>query len=164
MAGKEIYGLKKRDVIPALIWIVLGLAVMIASYQMSLGTLHTPGPGLLPFLLGSLLVIVSLSIFINSLTLFKKTSPGTSETGIWAGIEFKNLLIIVVALVAYPLLLEKLGFLITAFLFLFVLFSVFDSRRWFFALGASLLTVSITYTLFVLVLQVELPSGFLRFW
>jgi hypothetical protein len=27
-----------------------------------------------------------------------------------------------------------------------------------------LLTVSITYTLFVLVLQVELPSGFLRFW
>ena len=69
-----------------------------------------------------------------------------------------------VSLVAYALLLEKLGFLITAFLFLFVLFSAFDSRRWFFALGVSLLTISITYTLFVLVLRVELPSGLLRFW
>jgi len=164
MAGKETYGLKKRDVIPALIWIIIGLAVMIVSYQMSLGTLHTPGPGLLPFLLGSLLVIVSLSIFISSFALVKKPSPGTSEAGIWAEIEFKNLLIIVVSLVAYALMLEKIGFLITAFLFLFVLFSLFDSRRWFFALGASLLTVSITYTLFVLVLQVELPSGLLRLW
>ena len=76
MAGKEIYGLKKRDVIPALIWIIIGLAVMMVSYQMSLGTLHTPGPGLLPFLLGSLLVIVSLSIFINSLTAVQKNISG----------------------------------------------------------------------------------------
>ena len=164
MAGKEIYGLKKRDIIPALIWIIIGLVVMIVSYQMSLGTLHTPGPGMLPFILGSLLVILSLSISIKSLTLFKKTSSGNSEAGIWAEIEFKNILIIVVSLVAYALMLEKIGFLITAFLFLFVLFSLFDSRRWFFALGASLLTVSITYTLFVLVLQVELPSGLLRLW
>jgi putative tricarboxylic transport membrane protein len=164
MAGKEIYGLKKRDIIPALIWIIIGLVVMIVSYQMSLGTVHTPGPGMLPFILGSLLVILSLSISIKSLTLFKKTSSGNSEAGIWAEIEFKNILIIVVSLVAYALMLEKIGFLITAFLFLFVLFSVFDSRRWIFALGASLLTVSVTYTLFVLALQVELPSGILRLW
>jgi len=164
MAGKEIFVLKKRDVIPASVWIIIGLAVMMVSYQMSLGTLHMPGPGLLPFLLGSLLVIVTLPIFINSLVLFKRTSPGTRETGIWAGIEFKNVLIIVVALVAYALLLEKLGFLITAFLFLFVLFSAFDSRRWFFALGVSLVTILISYTLFVLVLRVELPSGLIRFW
>ena len=163
MAGKETYGFKKRDVIPALIWIIIGLAVMIVSYQMSLGTLHTPGPGLLPFLLGSLLLIVSLSIFINSLTVTKKISLDINETGIWSGIEYKNVLIIVVSLVAYALLLEKLGFLISAFLFLFALFSAFESRRWFFALGVSLVTIVITYTLFVLVLRVELPSGLLRF-
>jgi putative tricarboxylic transport membrane protein len=163
MAGKETYGFKKRDVIPALIWIIIGLAVMMVSYQMSLGTLHTPGPGLLPFLLGSLLLIVSLSIFINSLTVTKKISLDINETGIWSGIEYKNVLIIVVSLVAYALLLEKLGFLISAFLFLFALFSAFESRRWFFALGVSLVTIVITYTLFVLVLRVELPSGLLRF-
>jgi putative tricarboxylic transport membrane protein len=91
------------------------------------------------------------------------TASSSSETGIWAGIEFQNVLIIVVSLIAYALLLERLGFLISAFLFLFVLFGAFDSRRWFFSLGVSLITILITYTLFVLVLRVELPSGLLRF-
>jgi len=163
MAGKETYGFKKRDIIPAIIWIIIGLTVMMVSHGMSLGTLQTPGPGLFPFLLGSLLLIISLSIFINSLNVTKKISVGTDETGIWSGIEYKNVLIIGVSLVAYALLLVKLGFLITAFLFLFVLFSVFDSRRWILTLVVSLITISITYTLFVLILQVELPPGLLRF-
>jgi len=163
MAGKETYGFKKGDIIPAIIWIIIGLTVMMVSHGMSLGTLQTPGSGLFPFLLGSLLLIISLSIFINSLNVTKKISVGTGDTGIWSGIEYKNVLIIVVSLVAYALLLVKLGFLITAFLFLFVLFSVFDSRRWILTLVVSLITISITYTLFVLILQVELPPGLLRF-
>ena len=163
MAGKETYGFKKRDIIPGIIWIIIGLTVMMVSHGMSLGTLQTPGPGLFPFLLGSLLLIVSLSIFINSLNVTKKISVGTDETGIWSGIEYKKVLIIVASLVGYALLLVKLGFLITAFLFLFVLFSVFDSRRWILTLVVSLITISITYTLFVLILQVELPPGLLRF-
>jgi putative tricarboxylic transport membrane protein len=119
---------------------------------------------LLPFLIGLLLIIVSLPILIGSFLVFKKTPRGSPETGIWAGVEFKNVLIIVISLVAYTLLLEKLGFLLVAFLFLFVLFASFDSRGWFFALVVSLVTISITYSLFVLVLGVELPSGLLRFW
>ncbi len=156
--------MKKRDVIPALLWIIIGLAVMAVSYQMSLGTLHTPGPGLLPFLLGSLLIVVSLPILVVSIMRFKPTVPGTGETGIWTGVEFRNVLVILIALVAYALLLEKLGFLLTAFLFLFTLFATFDSRRWFFALGVSLITILITFTLFVMVLRVELPQGLLRIW
>ncbi len=137
---------------------------MAVSYQMSLGTLHTPGPGLLPFLLGSLLIIVSLPILVVSIRRFKPTVPGTGETGIWTGVEFRNVWITLIALVAYALLLEKLGFLLTAFLFLFTLFATFDSRRWFFALGVSLITILITFTLFVMVLRVELPQGLLRIW
>ena len=156
--------MKKKDMIPAFIWIFIGLAVMAVSYQMSLGTLHTPGPGLLPFLLGSLLIIVSLPIFVGSLLRFRRTVPGTVEAGIWAEVEFKNVLIILIALVAYALLLERLGFLLTAFLFLFVLFATFDRRKWFFAFGVSLITILVTYALFVMALRVELPSGLLRIW
>ena len=137
---------------------------MAVSYQMSLGTLHTPGPGLLPFLLGSLLIIVSLPLLVGSLLRFKPTVPGTGEMGIWAEVEFKNVLIILIALVAYALLLERLGFLLTAFLFLFVLFATFYPRKWFFALGVSLITILVTYALFVMALRVELPSGLLRIW
>jgi putative tricarboxylic transport membrane protein len=147
-----------------LIWIIIGLAVMVVSYQMSLGTLHTPGPGLLPFLLGSLLIVVSLPILIGSLLLFRKTVPESRAAEIWAGVEFKNVLIIIISLVAYALLLEKLGFILTAFLFLFVLFATFDFQRWLFALGVSSVTIFITYLLFNVVLRVELPSGLLRIW
>jgi len=137
---------------------------MVVSYQMSLGTLHTPGPGLLPFLLGSLLIVVSLPILIGSLLLFRKTVPESRAAEIWAGVEFKNVLIIIISLVAYALLLEKLGFILTAFLFLFVLFATFDFQRWLFALGVSSVTIFITYLLFNVVLRVELPSGLLRIW
>lgn len=156
--------MKNRDAIPALIWIIIGLAVMVVSYQMSLGTLHTPGPGLLPFLLGSLLIVVSIPILVGSLRVFKKTAPESRGAEIWAGVEFKNVLVIIISLVAYALLLERLGFILTAFLFLFVLFATFDSPRWFFALGVSSVTIFITYILFNVVLRVELPSGLLRIW
>ncbi len=157
MAEKETYGFRRGDVIPALLWVVIGLVVMIVSYQMSLGSLHAPGPGMLPFILGTLLLIVSLPILVNSIAVSAKNH----EPGIWSGIGIKKVLFIVASLVAYSLFLEKLGFLITTFLFLLVLFWAFDPRRWILALGVSLLTAALTYTLFVLVLQVELPAGLL---
>ena len=156
--------MKNRDAIPALIWIIIGLAVMMVSYRMSLGTLHSPGPGLLPFLLGSFLIVASLPILVGSFLALRRTGPDNRGAEIWAGVEFKNLLIIVISLVAYALLLESLGFILTAFLFLFLLFATFDSRRWFFALGISSVTICITYILFNVVLRVELPSGLLRIW
>lgn len=147
-----------------MIWVVIGIAVMAVSYRMSLGSLHTPGPGLMPFLLGSLLLAVSLPILAGSLVHFRKAAPLPGEKEIWKGVEFKNVLIILVSLVAYALLLEGLGFLLTTFIFLFILFATFDSRKWLLALGASLLTVLFTYILFVVALRVELPPGLLRLW
>ncbi len=155
MAAIETYGFMKRDVIPAFLWGAAGLAVMIVSYRMSLGTLHAPGPGMFPFILGLLLLVVSLPILVHSMA----ASTKNNEPGIWSGIEKKNVVIIVASLIAYVLLLEKVGFLITAFLFLLVLFWVFDPRRWILALGVSALTAAVTYCLFVLILQVELPPG-----
>ncbi len=156
--------MKRNDSIPALVWVILGILVMIVSYQMSLGSLHTPGPGLMPFLLGALLSIVSFPILLGSLLRFKKTNLAAGQRGIWDRGEFKNVLIILISLLAYALLLEWLGFLLTAFFFLFTLFATFDSRRWALAFGGSLLTILITYVLFVVALRVELPPGLLRIW
>jgi putative tricarboxylic transport membrane protein len=150
---------KKTDAIPAFLWLMIGATVMIVSYQMSLGTLHTPGPGLMPFLLGSLLCIVSLPIFMGSLLRRTKTAGAPGAPGIWQEVEPKNVLILLISMIGYALLLEKLGFLLTAFLFLFILFATFDSRRWFFAFAASFLTILFTYLLFVVALKVELPHG-----
>ncbi len=156
--------MKNRDAIPALLWIIIGLVVMVVSYQMSLGSLHTPGPGLLPFLLGFLLIAVSLPILIGALWISLQTAPESRTAEIWAGVEFKNVLIVILSLVADALLLERLGFILTAFLFLFALLATFDSQKWFFALGVSSVTIFVTYLLFNVLLRVELPSGLLGIW
>lgn len=142
---------------------ILGITVMIVSYGMSLGSLYSPGPGLMPFLLGFILMLVSFPIFLQSLIKnFKRAERTPAEKGIWAGIESKNILLILISLIAYALLLEKVGFFIIASLFLFVLFKTFDAKKWYATLAISLVTVLIIYVLFVMALKVELPPGLIQ--
>jgi hypothetical protein len=44
--------MEKEDLLPAIIWISLGIGIAVDSYLLDLGSLHEPGPGLLPFLYG----------------------------------------------------------------------------------------------------------------
>jgi putative tricarboxylic transport membrane protein len=152
--------LKKNDLIPAIIWIILGIAVAIGSYRLKLGNLANPGPGLMPFLLGIALLVCSFPVLIHSfLKMMRKTEQ--EEKIIWSEIDFKKLVIVLTSLIGYAVILEKIGFVTTTFLLLSILFKTVDSQKWFSVLIASILTVIITYFLFVVILKVELPSGFL---
>jgi putative tricarboxylic transport membrane protein len=152
--------LKKNDLIPAIIWIILGIAVAIGSYRLKLGNLANPGPGLMPFLLGIALLVCSFPVLIHSfLKMMRKTEQ--KEKIIWSEIDFKKLVIVLTSLIGYAVILEKIGFVTTTFLLLSILFKTVDSQKWFSVLIASILTVIITYFLFVVILKVELPSGFL---
>lgn len=152
--------MKKNDLIPAIIWIILGIAVAIGSYRLKLGNLANPGPGLMPFLLGIALLVCSFPVLIHSfLKMMRKTEQ--EEKIIWSEIDFKKLVIVLTSLIGYAVILEKIGFVTTTFLLLSILFKTVDSQKWFSVLIASILTVIITYFLFVVILKVELPSGFL---
>ncbi len=152
--------MKKNDLIPAIIWIILGIAVAIGSYRLKLGNLANPGPGLMPFLLGIALLVCSFPVLIHSfLKMMRKTEQ--KEKIIWSEIDFKKLVIVLTSLIGYAVILEKIGFVTTTFLLLSILFKTVDSQKWFSVLIASILTVIITYFLFVVILKVELPSGFL---
>ena len=50
---------KKYDLTIRFFWLALGLFVVIYSYTLGLGKLIDPGPGLLPFLLGLIFLILS---------------------------------------------------------------------------------------------------------
>jgi len=153
--------MKKKDLIPAFIWMGLGIAVAVISYELQLGTLRNPGPGLMPFLLGILLSLCSVPILIGSLlTIRNKAKQG--DEGIWSGVEFKRLLLVVFSLVSYAMILEKVGFVIATFFLLIILFKVIGSRKWLFALMTSAIVVLLSYLLFVVFLKVEMPSGLWR--
>ncbi len=153
--------MKRMDLIPAIFWMGLGGAVAVSSYGLRLGTLGSPGPGLMPFLLGVTLSLCSLSIFVRSFFAILRNEKCGEESA-WSGIQFKKLMIVVASLLGYWMLLEKIGFVLTTFLVLLILFKAVDSPRWRTVFFASILTVTLVYIVFVIVLRVDLPSGVWR--
>lgn len=151
--------MKKADLIPAAIWMGMGGMVAGMAYYMKLGTLATPGPGLMPFILGVLLAVFGFFIFMRSIPAWKK---GDEETGMWSGVEFLKLILVLGSLLGYTFLLPKVGFVPMAFLLLLVLFKVIGAQRWLWALISSGVTVAIAFFLFVVLLNLELPAGLLR--
>lgn len=152
--------MRKYDLIAALIWMGLGITIAIGSYGLKLETLRSPGPGLMPFLLGIGLSLSSLPILVRSLMI--KDNGG--DENIWSGVEFKKLGLVVTSLLVYALILEKVGFVLMTFFLLLMLFKVIGSRKWSFSLMVSVLTVIVTYLVFVVLLKVELPLGRWRIW
>jgi putative tricarboxylic transport membrane protein len=147
--------MKKYHIIPTLFWMGLSLFVIIFSYRLGLGGFHGPGPGLTPFLLGSLLLLISLYVLIKSLfEKGRKDEPpgeGRSRT------NYGKVGLVLVTLFVYSFLLEGLGFLITTWIFLFLLFRSMGNK-WITTWIASTSTVLATYFVFTF-FGVRFPPG-----
>jgi putative tricarboxylic transport membrane protein len=68
-----------------------------------------------------------------------------------------------VAMFAYPFILEPLGYLLTTFLFMIVLLRMMVKKAWWFTLVVACLISPISYILFKVFLKVALPVGLMGF-
>jgi putative tricarboxylic transport membrane protein len=149
---------KLPSVLLILFWGGLGLFAMVHAYSLGLRGITGPGPGLMPFLIGILLCLTSVYLLVTSF--LKKevviSQEGQSKVNLWkAGLA-------VISLIAYALLMETLGFLITTTLLLITLFKGMGSKKWSSVVLASVLTSLITYFAFTY-LRLRLPMGILWF-
>ena len=154
--------MKKQDLVGGFFWLALGIFLCIGSAQLGIGKLRTPGAGFLPFLSGSLLVIFGLILTLTSLG-GRARAPGERDhrkAGLRARWNYFRLpFITLAALLAYILVLGYLGFAITTFLWLFLLFKLGDPERWSSPLLFSLGIVVVSHFVFVVWLQLQLPKG-----
>ena len=132
---------------------------MTLSHKLGLGSFRDPGSGLMPFLLGALLLPISFYRLVRSA---RKKDPEDKMMVKQPKINFEKLCLILASLFAYVLLLERIGFLIATFLLLSLLFRSMGSKKLTYAIGAAGLTVLVTYALFTF-LGVRFPPGVLRF-
>jgi putative tricarboxylic transport membrane protein len=151
--------MKGYQISAALFWIGISVYVMVLSLKMEFGTFSSPGPGLMPFLLGMLLMPVSLYILMRSL--FGKGREIETEKMKLGEINWTRSCVVLSALLAYAIVLERLGFLIATFLLLSILFRAVGVNRLVNALGAAVITVLVTYFLFNS-LNMRFPPGILR--
>lgn len=149
--------MKRYDQIIGLIWFALGSAIAIEAVHLGLGGLHLPGIGFMAFLIG-----VSLGLGGFVLTVLA-TLKGKEGDKIWAGQNWKNVVIPLVALFIYTTLMEPLGFLLTTFLLVFVLFKITAPKKWFSPLLTSVVVVFSCYLIFFVWLKVQLPKGIFGF-
>jgi len=69
------------------------------------------------------------------------------------------MILTIIALLAYAVGMEYLGFLISTFLFIAFLLKFIEPQRWSVVLLGSILTSGISYGVFELILKVQLPRG-----
>jgi putative tricarboxylic transport membrane protein len=149
--------MRKYDLTIRFFWLALGLFVVIYSYTLGLGKLIDPGPGLLPFLLGMIFLILSSVRFVTVIRLREAEETGEEKKKV----EYWRIILIVVALLIWAFVLESLGFLIATFILMTLLYHAAGFKKWYVSIFWGLITVLVTYFVFTY-LGVRFPPGILR--
>jgi hypothetical protein len=152
--------MKNRDLVSSIVWMALGGLFVVGALQQGLMRKGVPGPGFLPFLSGLALIFVSLFVLIPALGQRGKAAGGDffPEPG-----SLRKLLSALAALFAFGVALEYAGYLITTFLFMFFTARLIEPKGWRTTTLMALLTATLSYLLFVVLLEVRLPQGPLGF-
>ena len=146
--------MKKAEVIPPLVWLMIGVIICFSSAGLRLGSWRHPGPGLFPFLIGCVILLLSMSLTIQQF--LKKTQNGH----IWpnpAGL--KRIIAVFAMLVFYVLALEPLGFIPCTFLFFVAIFKSLGQKSWKYALLTGVTVAVLAYVVFQIWLKTNLPRG-----
>jgi hypothetical protein len=161
--------MSKSDNITNLVVIALGIFVAYHSYySLKLGILISPGAGFLPFLCG--IALIGLGIFWRLQIILFKAPPQVDNTGDArvAACEAEpaplpgsrvKLCLAFPATLAYAWLFERIGFFLATLLFMLAWQVVVERQRWLKAVVITVLCAAAMYTLFKLLLHVELPSN-----
>lgn len=154
----EMIYMRNADVFSSLFWIGFGVVFCIGGVQNGIMlSPGVPGPGCLAFIVGSVLIGLSLLVLVPALVRIKGPL-GNQERFFPQNDSFKKLLMALLSLSAYALALETFGFFATTFLFLILILRLIEPQRCATAVTFALVTTCLTYALFA-VLKVQLPKG-----
>ncbi len=126
----------------------LYLLILWESLRLGVGSTAEPGSGFLSFCGGVVLAVLSLSFVYKNWNSRKSRQTHS-----------RRVLLAILSLFVYSLVLDTLGFVISTFFFVGILFYLGEPRRWWTLLGMSALTTLLGYFIFGIVLKVYFPKG-----
>lgn len=152
--------MNRDEVIGGAIIFLFGGVTLILSLGMPLGTFRMAGPGLFPFCLGIILMILA-TIFLINTKYRKKSTTEKLEDMLPTPRSTRQMLLFLGATTIAVACFNTLGFPLTSFLLMVLLLRSLGIKRWPFLMIMSLATAVGSYILFVQILKIPLPKGLL---
>ena len=141
----------------ALFWIAVGLLACYGATRLGLGSVTDPGAGFIFFWSGLVLMILSLIVLADSLRSSEDTVREMGE------MNWTKIALVLLSLLLYAFFLERLGFVLTAFVLMSFLLGCVEGTNWFRSLGVAGAAALASYGLFELWLKIRLPKGLFGF-
>lgn len=151
--------MKTLNLASSLFWLLVSLVFFVPSIRLGIGTAHNPGTGFITFWTAGILGILSLWLFVKAL--FEKDA--LSSDGPLFGKEWPRAVIVLVLVVVYSAVMPKLGYLISTFALMSLVFGILEKGKIGFVLLYALLATLITYQVFSKWLDCAFPPGLLGF-
>ena len=142
-----------RDRGAAAVLLAFGLIALEEARKLRFGSIARPGPGFFPVVLAAAFSLVCLVLLINAIRARDAEAAASARLG------WPKIVATMVALFVYALVLEPLGFVAATFALLLFFFKALERQRWVTALAGSLITAFVTYLVFKVWLNVQLPAG-----
>ncbi len=134
---------------------LLGILVMIEARNLSLGDIHNPGPGFIPFFLGLSMTLLSSIIFFSP----DQKIPGDAFWNSWQ--LGKGIVYLFAGVIVYLFLFKPLGFFFDTLWLLIFLIRAAGGRRFGISILVSVLTMGVIYIVFYRILIIPFPKGIL---
>lgn len=143
---------KEPDYLSGLFMFFLGTALCLSSWQIGLGSLSKPGAGFMPFLVGLTLAFLSLILVVR--VYLNNGGPPWKIS-----IKWNKILYALALMVAYGLLIERIGLILVTFLFITLMMKYMGSLSWLKSLLGGITSSLASYVLFVFLLRTQIPYG-----
>jgi hypothetical protein len=145
-----------RDRVSSGLFFLLGLLICLYSLTYDLGSPVAPGSGLMPFLCGAAMCFLAVAGF--TFTTLKK-QRGERAIPLFKGQAWRRSALTLGALLAFQFLMKPLGFALATVLFVAFLLRAIVPQRWPVVILMALLTAAVSFLLFEVWLQAQLPRG-----
>lgn len=152
-----------NDRAASLLFLCSGIYGFYYSVQLPMGRWNEPGPGVFPFTLSLFLLIFGAAWFIRGKRSAKEGGEGEKADGVAFIKNLATPLKIVGLTALFILVFNRVGYLITSSLYLFILLLWVSHYR---VIVSAALAVAIgvgSWYFFAKILAVQLPQGFLSF-